>query len=70
MSRRIVFGRELAAEYGILYSRQHRDRLTKQRRFPAKIQLGARSVAYYRDEIEAWIASRPVVGAQLDERDA
>jgi prophage regulatory protein len=28
-------------------------------RFPAPIEIGANSVAWYRDEIEAWKASRP-----------
>jgi predicted DNA-binding transcriptional regulator AlpA len=28
-------------------------------RFPAPIEIGRNSVAWYRDEIEAWKASRP-----------
>jgi prophage regulatory protein len=28
-------------------------------RFPAPIEIGANSVAWYRGEIEAWMASRP-----------
>ena len=67
--RSIVLGRKLNDEYGIPYSRQHRDRLTKTGRFPAKIQLGGRCIAYYRDEIEAWLSSRQVVGAELLARD-
>jgi predicted DNA-binding transcriptional regulator AlpA len=65
--RPIVLGRRLENEYGIPYSRQHRDRLTKSGKFPRKIQLGGRCVAYYRDEIEAWLTSRPTVGARPSE---
>jgi predicted DNA-binding transcriptional regulator AlpA len=68
MHRPIVTGQRLESEYGITYSRVHRDRLTKAGKFPRKIRLGGRSgsIAYYRHEIEAWIESRPVVGPQSE----
>lgn len=30
--------------------------------FPQRVQLGANSVAWYEDEIDAWLATRPRVG--------
>jgi prophage regulatory protein len=73
MARRpIVTARRLKAEYGIPYSRQHIDRLVKAGKFPQKIQLGSRCTAFYCDEIESWISSRPVIGPdqEADESEA
>ncbi len=39
-------------------------RLERAGNFPARRQLGARSVAWKKSEIEAWIDSRAIVGRQ------
>lgn len=57
--RRLVSKKELKSVYGIPYSFVHIGRLEKVGEFPSRIQLGQCRVAWYADEIEAWIASRP-----------
>lgn len=57
--RRLVSKKELKSIYGIPYSFVHIGRLEKAGVFPTRIQLGQCRVAWYADEIEAWIASRP-----------
>lgn len=43
------------------YSRQHVARLERDGKFPKRRQLGTCRVAWYLDEVEAWINSRPAV---------
>ena len=49
------------AERGIDYSRKHIRALESEDKFPARIALGANSVAWYEHEIDEWLASRPRV---------
>jgi len=55
---RLVDKKGLKTIYGIPYCPQHIARLEKAGLFPKRINLGACRVAWYRSEIEAWIASR------------
>ena len=59
MLRRLVTKKELKSVYGIPYSPAHIARLEKAQKFPIRVVLGLCRVAWYADEIEAWIASRP-----------
>ena len=59
MLRRLVSKKELKSVYGIPYSPAHIARLEKAQKFPIRVVLGLCRVAWYADEIEAWIASRP-----------
>jgi prophage regulatory protein len=59
MLRRLVSKKELKSIYGIPYSPAHIARLEKAQKFPIRVVLGLCRVAWYADEIEAWIASRP-----------
>ena len=56
---RLVDKKGLKTIYGIPYCSQHIARLEKEGEFPKRVQLGPCRVAWYRSEIEAWIASRP-----------
>lgn len=40
-------------------------RLERRGRFPARRRLGPNSVAWIEDEVDAWIESRPMVGASV-----
>ncbi len=42
--------------------------LRKANRFPRPLRIGARSVGWLEDEIEAWIKSRPRGGSERPER--
>ena len=44
-------------------SRSHLYALMKEGKFPKPIKLGARSVGWRVDEVEAWIAARPEGGS-------
>jgi prophage regulatory protein len=59
--RKLVSKKELKSIYGIPYCSAHIARLEKEEppAFPRRIQLGACRVAWFADEVEAWIAERP-----------
>ena len=59
--RKLVSKKELKSVYGIPYCFAHIARLEKEEppAFPKRIQLGACRVAWFADEVEAWIAERP-----------
>ena len=57
--RKLVSKKELKTIHGIPYSFAHIARLEKVGQFPKRVILGACRVAWFGDEIEAWIASRP-----------
>lgn len=56
--RKLVSKRELKSVYGIPYSFMHIARLEKDGKFPQRIKLGACRVAWFADEVEAWIDER------------
>jgi prophage regulatory protein len=60
MPRRLVSKKELKSIYGVPYSTAHIARLEKMRPpgFPLRINLGQCRVAWFADEIEAWIEER------------
>lgn len=64
--RRLVSKKELKSIYGVPYSPAHIARLEKARTFPIRVVLGLCRVAWYADEIEAWIASRPRAAQNAD----
>lgn len=49
---------KLKADKGIPYSRMHVDRLEKAGQFPRRIKLGANSVAWIEEEVDAWLAEK------------
>jgi len=57
--RKLVSKKELKTVHGIPYSPVHIARLEKAGQFPKRVILGACRVAWFGDEIEAWITSRP-----------
>ena len=57
--RKLVSKKELKSVYGIPYCFAHIARLEKAGLFPTRVQLGACRVAWFADEVEAWIAERP-----------
>jgi len=57
--RKLVSKKELKIVHGIPYSFAHIARLEKAGLFPKRLRLGACRVAWYSDEVEEWIASRP-----------
>lgn len=59
MSRKLVSKRELKSVYGIPYCFTHIARLEAAGLFPKRVRLGACRVAWYADEVDDWIASRP-----------
>ena len=59
--RKLVSKKELKSIYGVPYSPTHIARLEAAGQFPSRMRLGACRVAWYADEIEEWIASRPRV---------
>ena len=59
MTRRLVTRKELKTVYGIPYSFQHIARLEAAGRFPSRLLLGQARVAYWSDEIEDWLNTRP-----------
>ena len=63
MARKLVSKKELKTVYGIPYHPTHIARLEADGLFPTRVQLGACRVAWYADEIEEWIASRPRASA-------
>jgi prophage regulatory protein len=61
MTRKLVSKKELKTVYGIPYCFAHVARLEAAAKFPKRLRLGACRVAWYADEIEEWIDSRPRV---------
>jgi prophage regulatory protein len=59
MTRKLVSKKELKTIYGIPYSFAHIARLEKAGGFPNRIALGACRVAWFSDEVDEWIDSRP-----------
>jgi prophage regulatory protein len=59
--RKLVSKKELKSIYGVPYSFAHISRLEAAREFPQRLQLGRCRVAWFADEVEEWIASRPRV---------
>ena len=56
MTVRLISKRELCRM--VPYSAQHILRLEKVGRFPRRVRLGARRVAWILAEVEAWVAQR------------
>jgi len=63
MARKLVSKKDLKAVYGIPYCTAHIARLEKKGQFPKRIRLGLCRVAWFVDEVEEWIASRPRASA-------
>src|SRR2546421_10351312 len=61
MARKLVSKKELKTVYGIPYCFAHIARLEAAGKFPKRLRLGACRVAWYADEVEEWIDSRPRV---------
>jgi prophage regulatory protein len=61
MARKLVSKKELKIVYGIPYCFAHIARLEAAGKFPKRLRLGACRVAWYADEIEEWVDSRPRV---------
>jgi prophage regulatory protein len=49
---------QLRSSKGIPFSRVHIGRLERAGRFPKRVRLGANTVAWREDEIDAWSAAR------------
>ena len=49
---------QLESEKGINYSRAHIDRLERDGLFPRRIKLGQNTVAWFDDELDAWLEAR------------
>jgi len=49
---------QLKAEKGIPFCRVHIDRLEAAEKFPARIRLGANTVAWCEEEIDLWLEAR------------
>jgi prophage regulatory protein len=63
MARKLVSKKDLKAVYGIPYCPAHIARLEAAGQFPQRVRLGAWRVAWFADEVEEWIASRPRASA-------
>jgi prophage regulatory protein len=63
MARKLVSKKDLKSVYGIPYSFAHIARLEAANKFPKRLRLGACPVAWYANEIEEWIDSRPRASA-------
>ena len=59
MTQKLVTKKELKTVFGVPYSFAHIARLEAAGQFPTRVRLGVCRVAWYADEIEEWIASRP-----------
>jgi prophage regulatory protein len=57
--RKLVSKKELKSVYGIPYCFAQIARLEAAGQFPTRVRLGACRVAWYAEEVEEWIASRP-----------
>jgi prophage regulatory protein len=63
MTRKLISKKELKTVYGIPYCFAHIARLEAASLFPKRVRLGACRVAWYAEEIEEWIDSRPRASA-------
>jgi prophage regulatory protein len=45
-------------DFGVPFSRMHISRMEKAGKFPMHIKLGGKSIAWVRDELDAWLAQR------------
>jgi prophage regulatory protein len=63
MTRKLVSKKELKTVYGIPYCFAHIARLEAAGLFPKRLRLGACRVAWYAEEIEEWIDTRPRASA-------
>ena len=52
---------------GVRYCRLHINRLVAAGQFPAPVRLSANRIAWRASEIDAWIASRPTRGAEVND---
>ena len=59
MTRKLVSKKELKSVFGIPYCPAHIARLEAAGQFPKRVRLGACRVAWFAEEVEAWIAERP-----------
>lgn len=59
LPRKLCTMKELKTVYGIPYCRQHIYRLIKALLFPAPIRLGTGRIAFWCDEVGAWVDARP-----------
>jgi prophage regulatory protein len=63
MPTKLISKKELKTVYGIPYCFAHIAKLEAADSFPKRVRLGACRVAWYADEVEEWIASRPRASA-------
>ena len=63
MARKLVSKKELRTVYGIPYCFAHIARLESAGKFPKRLRLGECRVAWFADEVEEWIDSRPRASA-------
>jgi prophage regulatory protein len=63
MKRKLVSKKELKTVYGIPYCFAHISRLEAAGLFPKRVRLGACRVAWFAEEVEEWIDSRPRASA-------
>lgn len=57
---RVLSFKQLRAEKGIPYTRVHLSRLINDGKFPLPIRLSEWRIAWREEDIDAWLASRPV----------
>jgi prophage regulatory protein len=55
---RLLTWKQLKSELGITFSREHLWRLEAASKFPKRIYLSPQKVAWFEDEILAWLAER------------
>jgi prophage regulatory protein len=63
MKRKLVSKKDLKQVYGIPYCFAHIARLEVAGEFPTRVKLGACRVAWFAEEIEEWIDTRPRASA-------
>ena len=63
MTRKLVSKKELKTVYGIPYCFAHIARLEAAGQFPKRVRLGACRVAWFAEEIQEWIDTRPRASA-------
>jgi prophage regulatory protein len=67
VTRRLLIYPQLRQEKGIPYTPEHLARLEKLGKFPQKIKMSYRQVAWFEDEIDAWLeelaAARAIVSS-------
>jgi prophage regulatory protein len=63
---RVLTRQQLKDVKGIDLSPSQIHRLRKAGKFPDPVRIGGRKTAWREDDIDKWIASRPVVGSKQD----